>query len=249
MAPYDDDGDTQARRPRHDAARECRRRRVRRARHAHGARCVALARAPARGPRSRGAGRARRRSRASRACSRSTGHVVRRSYLPGVPLYEAPPRSRAYFVDALRVLRRLHRAGIAHNDLAKEANWLVTADDAARSSTSSSRRARATRTARFRRRAYEDLRHLLKHKRTYQPQRLTARQRRVLARADVADAAVARARQAAVPLRDARRARLARARRDPSSGALEVAGHRRRRLECRPLAARPPPWTSVTRTI
>ena len=109
------------------------------------------------------------------------GQVVRRSYLPGQPLHEAAPRSAAYFVDALRVLRRLHRAGIAHNDLAKEANWLVTSGEAcAIVDFQLATRARA-RTARFRRRAYEDLRHLLKHKRTYQPQRLTARQLRVLA--------------------------------------------------------------------
>jgi len=113
------------------------------------------------------------------------GEVVRRSYLPGVPLHEGAPRSRAYFVDALRVLRRLHRAGIAHNDLAKEANWLVTAGDACAIIDFQLATRSPARTARFRRRAYEDLRHLLKHKRTYQPQRLTARQRGVLARPTV----------------------------------------------------------------
>ena len=110
------------------------------------------------------------------------GRVVRRSFVPGLPLYEAPPRSRAYFVDALRVLRRLHRLGIAHNDLAKEANWLVTNGDACAIVDFQLATCSAARTARFRRRAYEDLRHLLKHKRTYQPQHLTARQLRVLAR-------------------------------------------------------------------
>jgi len=127
------------------------------------------------------------------------GAVVRRSYLKGVPLYEAPPRSRAYFVRALRLLRLLHRAGIAHNDLAKEANWLVAAGETCaivdfqlattlgspRRGTTLGRPPSGTtkgRSARFRRRAYEDLRHLLKHKRTYQPLALTARQRRVLAR-------------------------------------------------------------------
>jgi hypothetical protein len=38
------------------------------------------------------------------------------------------------------------------------------------------------RSALFRLLAYEDLRHLLKHKRTYLPGRLTARQRAILAR-------------------------------------------------------------------
>ena len=110
------------------------------------------------------------------------GQVVRRSYLPGVPLHEAAPRSRAYFVDALRVLRRLHRAGIAHNDLAKEANWLVTNGGRCAIIDFQLATLARMRTARFRRHAYEDLRHLLKHKRTYLPQRLTARQLRVLAR-------------------------------------------------------------------
>jgi hypothetical protein len=110
------------------------------------------------------------------------GAVVRRSYLPGVPLYEAPPRSRTYFVHALRVLRRVHRAGVAHNDLAKEANWLVAGRDTCAIIDFQLATRASARTARFRRRAYEDLRHLLKHKRTYQPQALTARQRRVLDR-------------------------------------------------------------------
>ena len=110
------------------------------------------------------------------------GQVVRRSYVPGRPLYEAAPRSRTYFVDALRLLRRLHRAGIAHNDLAKEANWLVTSGEACAIVDFQLATRSLSRTGRFRRRAYEDLRHLLKHKRTYQPQRLTARQLRVLAR-------------------------------------------------------------------
>lgn len=114
------------------------------------------------------------------------GDVVRRSYLPGVRLYEAPPRSRAYFVDALRALRRLHRAGVAHNDLAKEANWLVDAGGACAIVDFQLATLSKKRSARFRRRAYDDLRHLLKHKRTYQPERLTARQRRMLAQPTLA---------------------------------------------------------------
>lgn len=110
------------------------------------------------------------------------GEVVRRSYLAGAPLSEGAARSQTYFADALRVLRRLHRAGIAHNDLAKEANWLVTAGNACAILDFQLATRSLARTAAFRRRAYEDLRHLLKHKRTYQPHRLTARQRGVLAR-------------------------------------------------------------------
>src|SRR5688572_4374741 len=110
------------------------------------------------------------------------GRVVRRSFLPGTPLYETPPRSRAYFVDALRILRQLHRTGVAHNDLAKEANWLVTSGDACAIVDFQLATRAPVRTAQFRRAAYEDLRHLLKHKRTYQPKSLTARQLAVLAR-------------------------------------------------------------------
>lgn len=110
------------------------------------------------------------------------GAVVRRSYLPGAPLHRAPLPSRAYFTSALRVLRVVHRAGVAHNDLAKEANWLVAPGDAAGIVDFQLASCSATRGARFRRRAYEDLRHLLKHKRTYYPQWLTQRQLRVLAR-------------------------------------------------------------------
>jgi predicted Ser/Thr protein kinase len=114
------------------------------------------------------------------------GAVVRRSYLPGVRLYEAPPRSRAYFVHALTVLRRLHRAGIAHNDLAKEANWLIVRGDTCAIVDFQLAYRSPARSARFRQAAYEDLRHLIKHKRTYRPSDLTARQRRVLARPTVA---------------------------------------------------------------
>lgn len=108
------------------------------------------------------------------------GAIVRRSYLAGLPLYAAPQRSRAYFVHARKVLRRLHRAGVAHNDLAKEANWLVVHDDTCAIVDFQLALCDSTRTARFRRRAYEDLRHLLKHKRTYLPFELTERERRVL---------------------------------------------------------------------
>ena len=79
----------------------------------------------------------------------------------------------------------LHRAGVAHNDLAKEANWLVVRGDTCAIVDFQLATYSPTRTARFRRRAYEDLRHLLKHKRTYQPLALTARQRRILARPTV----------------------------------------------------------------
>lgn len=109
------------------------------------------------------------------------GTVLRRSFVPGQALHAARPASRRYFVNALRVLRAVHRAGIVHNDLAKEANWIVGPADAAGIVDFQIAHRTPSRTPRFRRLAYEDLRHWLKHKRTYRPDALTARQRRVLA--------------------------------------------------------------------
>ncbi|MEL7537396.1 MAG: serine/threonine protein kinase [Pseudomonadota bacterium] len=107
---------------------------------------------------------------------------LRRGWIDGQPMQLARPTDPHYFRDALRLVRRLHRAGVAHNDLAKEPNWLVT--PAGRPAlvdfqlaSISRRRGRWFRTL-----AREDLRHLLKHKRTYCPEHLTARQRRLLAR-------------------------------------------------------------------
>ena len=109
------------------------------------------------------------------------GGVLERSYLPGEPIHTAQPRSREYFVRALRLLRALHRRGIAHNDLAKEGNWLNgPGEQPGIIDFQLAYRSRA-RGRLFRGLAREDLRHLMKHKRTYFPQGLTARQRALLA--------------------------------------------------------------------
>ena len=50
--------------------------------------------------------------------------VLVRGFIDGVPLHIAKPDGDAsYFSSAKAALRALHRAGIAHNDLAKEQNW------------------------------------------------------------------------------------------------------------------------------
>ncbi|MDW8259827.1 MAG: serine/threonine protein kinase [Gammaproteobacteria bacterium] len=107
---------------------------------------------------------------------------LEREYIAGRPMQLAQPRDPRYFRTALRLLRRMHRRGVVHNDLAKEPNWLVTdSGDPAlvdfQLALVSRRRGRW-----FRALAHDDLRHLLKHKRHYLPQRLTARQRRILQR-------------------------------------------------------------------
>jgi RIO-like serine/threonine protein kinase len=113
------------------------------------------------------------------------GTRLQRSWIEGAPMQRAAPRDPAYFREALRLLRRLHAAGIVHNDLAKEPNWLVTpqGDPALVDFQLAMRPRRRGRL--FRSLAYDDLRHLLKHKRTYCPERLTQRQRRILARRSV----------------------------------------------------------------
>ena len=105
-----------------------------------------------------------------------------RSWIAGLPMHEARPADPAYFRDALRLLNRLHRRGVVHNDLAKEPNWLVDQDGAPALLDFQLALVDRQRGALFRLLAREDLRHLLKHKRTYCPERLTARQRTILAR-------------------------------------------------------------------
>lgn len=106
---------------------------------------------------------------------------LRRSWIDGRPMHEARPADPQYFMRAARLLRRMHRHDIVHNDLAKEPNWLVTARGEPalvdfQVALHLPRRGRL-----FRILAREDIRHLLKHKRTYCPDRLSARERRMLA--------------------------------------------------------------------
>jgi hypothetical protein len=108
------------------------------------------------------------------------GYLVR-AWIDGLPMHLARPVGDAnYFRAAKRMLIAMHRAGVVHNDLAKEQNWLR--DEAGRPQVTdfqlahtSERRGRLFRLA-----AHEDLRHLLKHKRKYAPAALTATERRLL---------------------------------------------------------------------
>lgn len=111
------------------------------------------------------------------------GRVLDRSYMDGAAMHLAPPRGDvAYFRRARRLLQQLHRAGIAHNDLAKEANWLVRPDGRPALIDFQLAVRGAPRSAWMRLLAREDLRHLLKHKRTYCPDAITPVERRVLRR-------------------------------------------------------------------
>jgi hypothetical protein len=109
-----------------------------------------------------------------------------RGFIDGVALHLAKPYGDIdYFKSAKAALHRLHRAGICHNDLAKEQNWLRGRDGRAyltdfQLAACFNRRSRLFRIA-----AYEDLRHLLKHKRSYAPHALTPREKKILARKSV----------------------------------------------------------------
>ena len=106
-----------------------------------------------------------------------------RGFIDGVALHLAKPYGDiSYFRSAKAALRRLHRSGICHNDLAKEQNWLRGADGNCYLTDFQLAACFNTRSRLFRIAAYEDLRHLLKHKRSYAPDALTPKERKILAR-------------------------------------------------------------------
>lgn len=106
-----------------------------------------------------------------------------RGFIDGVALHLAKPHGDlAYFRSAKLALRKLHRAGICHNDLAKEQNWLRGSDGRAYLTDFQLAACFRTRSRLFRIAAYEDLRHLLKHKRSYAASALTPMERKILAR-------------------------------------------------------------------
>lgn len=109
--------------------------------------------------------------------------VLFRSWIEALPLHIAKPDGDlAYFRSAKRALRALHRQNVTHNDLAKEQNWLRTPDGRCMLTDFQLATCFRSRHALFRLAAYEDLRHLLKHKRKYAPLSLTPVERRVLAK-------------------------------------------------------------------
>src|SRR2546423_4909698 len=109
-----------------------------------------------------------------------------RGFIDGVALHLAKPHGDlGYFRSAKQALRKLHRAGICHNDLAKEQNWLVGRDGKAYLTDFQLAACFKGRSRLFRIAAYEDLRHLLKHKRSYAPAALTPMERKILARKSI----------------------------------------------------------------
>lgn len=105
---------------------------------------------------------------------------LERDHIAGSPLQVARPTDPQFFSDALRLLRRLHRSGIVHNDLAKEPNLLVTPEGKPALIDFQLAWYAPKRGRLFCLLGREDLRHLLKHKRYYCREHLTARERRIL---------------------------------------------------------------------
>jgi RIO-like serine/threonine protein kinase len=111
---------------------------------------------------------------------RTDRDTLDRSYFEGKPMQVGRPTDIEYFRAAARLLRKLHQHNVVHNDLAKEPNLLLTIDGQPafidfQLSWIAHRRGRLFRTL-----AREDIRHLLKHKRTYCPEYLTQREKTIL---------------------------------------------------------------------
>lgn len=110
----------------------------------------------------------------------TSDNYLLRTFMPGAPLFESGPDDANYFRNAARLLRRIHRAGVVHNDLAKEPNLLVCNAGAVGIIDFQLASYQRNRGRLFRAAAREDIRHLLKHKRTYYPERLTQREQAIL---------------------------------------------------------------------
>ena len=108
--------------------------------------------------------------------------TLERTFVEGQPMQVGRPSDPQYFKQAARLLRKLHRCGVVHNDLAKEPHILMTADSGVAFIDFQLAGHVHSRTRLFRALAREDIRHLLKHKRTYCADALTAREKAILSR-------------------------------------------------------------------
>lgn len=108
------------------------------------------------------------------------GTHLLRSWIEGQAMQIAKPSDKEYFSKGLKLLRFLHRHNIAHNDLSKETNWLVTPEGEPALVDFQLARHFKKRTHWFRNSAREDIRYLLKHKRGFCPAAITNREKRIL---------------------------------------------------------------------
>ena len=169
--------------------------------------------------------------------------TLRREWIEGRPMQLAQPRNAEYFRAARAPARGAaparHRA-----QRSREGAQLARHADRPRrrSSTSSSRSSRRAAAGCSARSAREDIRHLLKHKRSYCPEQLTARERRILATPSAVSRVVDGDRQARLHVRHAPPVRLGRprGRRGPATlVSCPVAISNEHNLNSPPPAAKP----------
>jgi len=108
--------------------------------------------------------------------------VLDRSFLDGAPMQQARPTDPTFYRQAHALLKQVRLRGVVHNDLAKEPNWLQREDGDPALVDFQLAWVSRNRGSLFRLLAREDLRHLLKHKRTYCPQAMTPIELRVVGR-------------------------------------------------------------------
>lgn len=99
-----------------------------------------------------------------------------RSHIEGKALHRVRPDDAGFFRLANQLRRKMQRAGVAHNDLAKEPNILVRPNGRPAFIDFQMAWHSSSRGKLFRIAAREDLRHLLKHKRYYCQDALTQRE-------------------------------------------------------------------------
>jgi len=104
-----------------------------------------------------------------------------RSWSEGTPLHLARPGDAVWYRDAKRLLREMRARGVAHNDIAKPQNWLMTPEGRAAVIDFQLASVHPRKGRWFRVLAREDLRHLLKQKRAYAGGLLVPSERRMLA--------------------------------------------------------------------
>ena len=97
-----------------------------------------------------------------------TPQTLVRSFIPGVPLHEATALPRNFFERLEQLVAVLHACGVAHNDLHKEPNVLVTPEGLPALVDFQLASVHRPGSARLARRAAEDLRHIHKHRTRYE---------------------------------------------------------------------------------
>jgi len=116
------------------------------------------------------------------------GRVLRRGWIDAQPLHAVEAGDPRYYREALRLVRRLHAAGVVHNHLHHEPHWLVAADGSPALVGFGGVSQPRYRGWRFKALARDDLRQWLQLKQRHCRQPLTARQRKLAAQRSVVSA-------------------------------------------------------------